>query len=95
MGDVKYKTSHDWGRADLYQAISFAVGFGVKRCAIVSFGAQIQAYANPITVGDIEVTHFGWPVDIAPDIAEEQLTAEIKSWITAPGVAFATRNTIS
>ena len=66
------------------EAVSFAVGFGVNRCAVVSFGAQSEASAKRITVGNVEVVHFGWPVNISPDIAEEQLTTRIRKWVTAP-----------
>ncbi|HKH98306.1 MAG TPA: hypothetical protein VJ999_04295 [Candidatus Sulfotelmatobacter sp.] len=85
VGDVKYKTSPDWVRSDLYQAISFAVGFGVRRCAIVSFCEQTEVSVKPITVGNIEVVHFGWPVGVTPELAEQQLTTRIRSWITSLG----------
>jgi len=81
VGDVKYKTLDDWVRSDLYQAISFAVGFGVKRCAIVSFSSQTEVAVKRITVGDIEVVRFGWPIGATPEFAQEQLITQIRSWI--------------
>jgi 5-methylcytosine-specific restriction enzyme subunit McrC len=88
VGDVKYKTSDDWVRSDLYQAISFAVGFGVKRCAIVRFCSESEVSVRIITVGDVEVAHFGWPIATTPNLAEEQLAIRVKTWVTSAGIAY-------
>jgi 5-methylcytosine-specific restriction enzyme subunit McrC len=81
IGDVKYKLSDDWIRSDLYQGISFAVGFEVKRCGIISFSKQDNVPVKTLSIGNIEVVQFRWPTGSEPENAEQQLARQVKAWI--------------
>jgi hypothetical protein len=68
-------------RSDVYQVISFAVGFGVKTCALFSFSQDATVSKETIVVGGISVTHFRWPTNTPPGDAERQLIAKVRAWL--------------
>jgi 5-methylcytosine-specific restriction endonuclease McrBC regulatory subunit McrC len=81
VGDVKYKLGADWIRSDVYQALSFAVGFAVKKCAIISFSKESSLTSRTITLGDVSITHLCWPIGTSPDDAQRQLIAGVEKWL--------------
>lgn len=83
VGDVKYKVSNEWIRSDVYQGVSFAVGFAVKRCALFSFAEECTASTESIEIGNISVTHFRWPTQTTPRDAEYQMLTKVKTWLSS------------
>ena len=63
VGDVKYKLCDgSWNRADLYQSVAFAVGFGVSRSVIVGFSRSAPLPIESVVVGDRTVHQVLWRV---------------------------------
>ena len=61
IGDIKYKLNWtSWSRADLYQSVAFAVGFGRNRALIVSFCDDHRDALGPVWFGDVRVDHALW-----------------------------------
>lgn len=81
VGDVKYKVCDEWIRSDVYQGIAFAVGFGVKTCALFSFSQDAIASKESMVIGAISLTHFKWPTKTTPENAKHQLIAKVKAWL--------------
>lgn len=82
VGDVKYKCSADGNiaRSELYQATTFATGYGVRSAAIVSFGRpSVNQY---VQVGRVRVTAFNWNVlEADPGTAADQLADALRAWL--------------
>lgn len=81
VGDVKYKLwSGDWDRADLYQLVTFATGFGVTQGLRVGFrhGHLDRARVN---VGPVSIQTCDWPCLVSdPQEAELQFRAHVQTW---------------
>ncbi len=62
IGDVKYKIlgSH-WDRADLYQLVAFASGYGVVEAVLFGFSTTGVALPPTLTVGETRVSTVAWP----------------------------------
>ena len=82
IGDVKYKLwAGDWDRADLYQLVTFATGFGVHSALRVGF-SPVRHDAAPVTVGPVRAAVADWLCDatIDPVEAERMLAAQLRAW---------------
>jgi 5-methylcytosine-specific restriction endonuclease McrBC regulatory subunit McrC len=92
VADVKYKVATtEWKRSDLYQAVAFAVGFRVRNGAIIEFLLPSGQSLEPVSVGDIVVTHLCWPADenVPAAVAAEALATDFAQWLQScsPGRA--------
>ena len=68
VGDVKYKlASGDWRRADLYQVVAFATGFGVSNALMVDFNRFGTRNAPTLQIGGVKATNISWPAEDAID----------------------------
>jgi 5-methylcytosine-specific restriction enzyme subunit McrC len=83
VGDVKYKVAEQWVRSDLYQAVTFAEGFGVKNAAVIGFASENGSKLPSLTVGETHLYHFQWRTDSAtpPAEAAKALVSEVDSWL--------------
>jgi 5-methylcytosine-specific restriction enzyme subunit McrC len=85
VGDVKYKMGERaWNREDLYQAVTFAVGFHVGHAAVISFGAGTDSLPPALGVGDVELRAFRWDINQigAPSAAATHLINQVHSWLS-------------
>jgi hypothetical protein len=81
IGDVKYMTTNgEVSRPHLYQATTFATGYGATRASVVGFDGQ---HANEhVQVGVVKVQGFCWDTtETDPEVAAARLAYEIKSWL--------------
>lgn len=84
-GDVKYKwLGAEWRRADLYQAIAFAVAFETDLAALGGFRAIPLSEPRKVVIGDIEVREFEWVAnsDVPPEEAGRILAASLEDWLS-------------
>src|SRR5262249_44004133 len=83
VGDVKYSLlSADWNRPHLYQAVTFATGYGMSRAGV--FGFTSSGSSPPeLQVGPVHLRAFTWLANeaVAPEIAEAKLVNEARMWI--------------
>lgn len=82
IGDVKYKLwIGDWDRADLYQLVAFATGFGVRRALRVGFSSAPHD-SFPVRVGSVQLSAIDWWCDggLDPSEAEQDLVARLRAW---------------
>jgi 5-methylcytosine-specific restriction enzyme subunit McrC len=85
-GDVKYKwLGREWKRADLYQAIAFAVAFDTDLAALGGFRATPLFEPRRVVIGNIEVREFGWIAnsDVPPEEAASILAGSLDDWLRA------------
>jgi hypothetical protein len=82
LGDVKYKLTTEWIRADLYQAVTFAAGHGARKVAIISF-SETSLDPETITIGPVSVTHFRWYAhdSVLPEEACTRLGTQLRAWL--------------
>lgn len=84
-GDVKYKwLGREWKRADLYQAIAFAVAFDTDLAALGGFRATPLLEPRRVVIGDIEVREFEWIAnsDVPPEEAASILAGSLDEWLS-------------
>lgn len=82
VGDVKYKVTMDGsiGRSDLYQAATFATGYGVGQAVVVGFGSQ--AVGERVRVGGADIRGFNWDVgQLDPEVSADLLANELAEWL--------------
>ena len=81
VGDVKYKVwSGDWDRADLYQLVAFATGFGVSDALRVDF-ASTDHGDSAVRVGPVQLAACDWVCDTgSPHDAERALGVRLRAW---------------
>lgn len=82
IGDVKYKLwSGDWDRADLYQLVAFATGFGVTEALRAGFLGGGKP-GHSVEVGQVTTATIDWPSisELRPEEAEEAFIAAARTW---------------
>jgi 5-methylcytosine-specific restriction enzyme subunit McrC len=82
--DVKYKiAAGEWKRNDLYQAVTFATGFGVKSAAICEFRPLDVAPLDSVGVGAVRVSHLTWPLgaELSAEAAEGDFLSGFELWL--------------
>lgn len=86
VGDIKYKLGNEWTRADLYQAVTFAEGFGTSEACIIGFGSVTGRQRSSVRVGKIDVTRILWSVDgdTTPLAAASHVMSELEQWLCEP-----------
>ena len=85
IGDVKYKknSSGDIARAHLNQVVTFAVGYGAKQAAVISFGPKIVG--ERVQVGSVSVESVNWNVDETnPNDSGRLLVETVRNWLGKP-----------
>jgi hypothetical protein len=88
IADVKYKTSDgDLNRADLYQSVAFATGFGCRQAAVVAFSDGPAPTYGELGVGRVTVRHLWWQADSGLDAREAagRLVNDVAIWLIAVG----------
>lgn len=96
IADVKYKTSDDdLNRADLYQSVAFATGFGCDHAAILAFRDGPAPSYGELAVGGVTVRHLWWPADPGLDAREAAglLIDDVAKWLRAVGHEAVARRT--
>jgi 5-methylcytosine-specific restriction enzyme subunit McrC len=90
VGDVKYKIlGSSWGRSDLYQAVTFAEGYGVANAAVVGFSKRGKE-APKLSIGSKQVASLNWSIPSSDDdeyclSAEEasmELVTHVRTWLS-------------
>jgi 5-methylcytosine-specific restriction enzyme subunit McrC len=90
-GDVKYKIqSQNWRRADLAQAVFFAVAYESPKALIIDFADENSVKNGTVAVSAIEVSPISWDVSngISPDEARDKLISEIAFWLKESTLVF-------
>jgi 5-methylcytosine-specific restriction endonuclease McrBC regulatory subunit McrC len=87
VGDVKYKLQQpDWRRGDLYQAVTFATGYGSHKAVIIGFEPSESASRPPsLTIGSVRLTSLSWRADVhvPPTTAGVELAGEVAEWLAS------------
>lgn len=81
---MKYKwSSDDWNRADLYQAVAFAVAFHTRATALVGFRSSAPPMPKRVQVGEIEVQELYWlaEANLLPAREAERLAVSVERWL--------------
>jgi hypothetical protein len=85
IADVKYKLAqNEWRRADLYQAIAFAVAFRSRDAALIGFDGSSKVWKPDVQIGDIRVRDLSWNADPEMDPKEsgQLMASQINRWLT-------------
>ena len=89
LADVKYKLADpDWERADLYEVVAFATGFGIDRAAVLGFARPGSKSPGDLQVGGVSVKYIPWVADpeVDPDESATNFSDAVAGWL---GVAAA------
>lgn len=89
IADVKYKIlDGDHSRADLYQSVAFATGFGCHHAAIVAFCDGPAPPYCELGVGQVTVRNLWWRAEwgLAPLNAASRLVDDVAAWLRATGL---------
>ena len=90
-GDVKYKIqTKNWRRADLAQAVFFAVAYDSPKALVIDFADDRSVLNGTVAVSDLEVTPVSWNTSesMTPLDARRALGEEITSWLSSSSLFF-------
>ena len=85
IADVKYKLAQsEWRRADLYQAIAFAVAFESRDAALIGFDGSSKVWKPDVQIGDIRVRDLSWNADpdMDPKDSGHLIASQMGRWLT-------------
>jgi 5-methylcytosine-specific restriction enzyme subunit McrC len=84
VADVKYKTNWEGlPRGDLYQVVSFATAYHVKRAALVSFKTTACGLLCDTPFDETVVRHLCWDAThgVSPGVAADRFANAVKQWL--------------